>query len=260
MRLKMRDSFIFYSSFLEALEEIPEDIQLKVYQAVTKYALKGVLPELTGTSKAIFALIKPQIDANNTKFDKHNQDIENGKKGAEYGKLGGRPKKENPPQKPPLNPPGVFYENPINVNDNVNVNVNDNVNVEVVEEEEIVEIKKQKELDHFYGEYKNVHLTKKQYDTLYACILDKVILERLINELSEAISRPESRYKPYDEKYPNAHFLYLKAFWRQVKEYPERFMRKDSDTGGKNKIPKNPEMDAVVAYFNSKKGVKNEFR
>ncbi|MDR0486283.1 MAG: hypothetical protein LBH29_06115 [Elusimicrobiota bacterium] len=35
-------------------------------------------------------LIKPQIDANNKKF-------ENGKKGGEFGYLGGRPKKEETP-------------------------------------------------------------------------------------------------------------------------------------------------------------------
>ena len=82
--------------------------------------------------------------------------------------------------------------------------------------------------------------------------MDKMIFEQLINELSEAISRPESRYKPYDEKYPNAHFLYLKAFWLQRKKLPEKFLpKKSADTGGN--VSKNSEINAVVAFLNKQK-------
>lgn len=134
--------------------------------------------------------------------------------------------------------------------------------VVVVEEKKEIEIEKQKKIDDFYGEYKNVFLTKQQYDYMFTCILDKVILERLINELSEAIARPESKYKPYDEHYPDAHFIYLKAFWKQVKEHPERFMHKTTDSGGNKTSTKsqNSALDAVVAYMNKQKGLNNEFR
>lgn len=101
--------------------------------------------------------------------------------------------------------------------------------------DEIVEKEKQKNSDNFYGEFGNVFLTKRHYDTLYACILDEVILKELIEELSSAIARKSERYKLYDEKYPDAHFLYLKAFWRQKKEHPEKFLPKNAaDTGGKS--------------------------
>lgn len=63
-----RDSFIFYRSFYESIKEIPEEEQLKVYKAITEYALNQNELELTGIAKAIFTLIKPQLDANYQKF------------------------------------------------------------------------------------------------------------------------------------------------------------------------------------------------
>lgn len=75
----MRDSFVFYGSFYEALSEIDDDsVRLAVYDAVAGYALTGIVPELSGTASALFKLIKPVIDANN--------------KRREDGCLGGRPK------------------------------------------------------------------------------------------------------------------------------------------------------------------------
>lgn len=112
----MRDSFIFYNSFLLAIDELDDVMKLKLYDAISHYALRGEEPDLSGISKAVFSLIRPQLDANIRK-------LENGKKGAEFGKLGGRPKKEKPQE----NPLGVIKENPKktpNVNDNVNVNLN----------------------------------------------------------------------------------------------------------------------------------------
>ena len=240
----MRDSFIFYGSFLEALDELPPDIQLQVYQAVTRYAIKGELSELTGIAKAVFSLIKPQLDANTKRYN-------DGCKGGEYGKLGGRPAKN----KDIKNPSGVIDKNPTKTpNENENENENENVKVEVEEkkEEEIVEIKKQKELVNFYGEYGNVFLTQKSYDVLFALTMDEIILKTLINELSEAIARKSDRYKPYDEKFPDAHFCYLKAFWRQRKEHPEKFLPKNSaDTGGN--FSKKSEINAVIAFLNKQK-------
>jgi hypothetical protein len=111
----MRDSIVFYRSFYEAIKEIPIEQQGIVYNAIYGYALDGVEPELNGIAKAIFLLVKPQIDANNSRY-------ENGKKGAEPGKKGGRPKNENPketPNEPQENPKETPNEN-VNVNDNVN--------------------------------------------------------------------------------------------------------------------------------------------
>lgn len=113
-----RDSFVFYRSFAECIQELDPAVRMDCYEAIVNYALDGIEPEADGVVMAMFKAIKPQIDANNKRFV-------DGKKGAEFGKLGGRPKKDK-------NPIGVIDKNPIGVTDktpNVNVNVNENVNL-----------------------------------------------------------------------------------------------------------------------------------
>ena len=123
-----KDSFVFYSSFFEALQDLKDKDRLKLYDAICNLALKNIETELDGLPKTIFTLIKPQILANNQRY--------------ENGKKGGRPKKdsynlskekttgfeikktigfekEETKTKPNVN---------VNDNVNVNVNVNDNVN------------------------------------------------------------------------------------------------------------------------------------
>ena len=121
----MRESFVFYESFYLALSELSAAQQGKIYTAICRYALYGEEPELKGASAAVFKLIKPQIDANNRRY-------ENGKKGAVHGIKGGRPKNpKETPKKPLANPkktPNVTVHVNDNVNDNVHVTDNDNDN------------------------------------------------------------------------------------------------------------------------------------
>ena len=130
------DSFVFYKSFYDAISLLPEKQQLGAFKAIFEFAFYNNEIILTNTQSAILSLIKPQIKANIQKR-------ENGKKGAEYGKLGGRPALQKTPvgleNKTPkglknkpfeglfeINPSGVITETP---NVNVTANVNDNVNV-----------------------------------------------------------------------------------------------------------------------------------
>jgi len=69
----LRDSVVFYRSFYDAIKNIPEADQLKAYTAIMEYAMNDVQPEIDGIALAIFLLVKPQIDANNKRY-------ENGKK------------------------------------------------------------------------------------------------------------------------------------------------------------------------------------
>ena len=104
-----RDSFIFYRSFYEAISELPKENQADTYDAIMQYALNQKEIELTGISKAIFSLVKPQLDANYKKY-------ENGKQKKSKKEAN---KKQNE------------SKTETNVNDNENVNVNDNDNVNV---------------------------------------------------------------------------------------------------------------------------------
>lgn len=62
--LKKRDSAIFYRSFYESIKELPESNQLEIYNAIFELSFNFNEVELTGISKTIFKLIKPQIEAN----------------------------------------------------------------------------------------------------------------------------------------------------------------------------------------------------
>ena len=93
-----RDSVIIYRNLFEALQDVSDKSYKRIMNAILKYSMDGEELELSGVEKAVFQMAKTQVDANNKKY-------ENGKKGAEFGALGGRPKKpqENPtetPQKP----------------------------------------------------------------------------------------------------------------------------------------------------------------
>ena len=64
----MRTYCVFYRSFYEALNELPEKNQLEVYRAIFELSLNENRIELTGLSKTIFTLIEPQIIANIQRF------------------------------------------------------------------------------------------------------------------------------------------------------------------------------------------------
>ena len=83
----MRSSFVFYESWWIAIKNLPRDVQGDVLTAIVEYGLSGETTEqLKPITKAILALVKPQIDVNNNKF--------------ENAKKGGRPTKDKTKEKP----------------------------------------------------------------------------------------------------------------------------------------------------------------
>lgn len=90
---EIRMSFSFYRSFRDALQDFPDEIRLKLYDAISDYALDFIEPNLTGIANGAWKLIKPLLDANIKKW-------RDGNKGAEHGKRGGNPNfakgKKNP--------------------------------------------------------------------------------------------------------------------------------------------------------------------
>ena len=63
-----RNWFIFYRSFREAIQDLPKKNKLDLYEAITEYCFNQKEKNLTGFSKTIFWLIKPQLEANNRKW------------------------------------------------------------------------------------------------------------------------------------------------------------------------------------------------
>ena len=64
----MRDSFIFYRSFYEAISDLDDMQQLEIYKAIADFSLNFTEPNLSGVSATIFKLIKPQLEANNKRY------------------------------------------------------------------------------------------------------------------------------------------------------------------------------------------------
>jgi hypothetical protein len=112
----MRDSFVFYRSFAEAINKLDQDNRLNVYDALCRYALDGEIVTDNGIVKAMLTLMIPQIDANNRRY-------ENGKKGGRNKNQSETKPEPNPNQTRTKMEPKETKPEP-----NVNVNVNDNVN------------------------------------------------------------------------------------------------------------------------------------
>lgn len=115
----IRDSFVFYKSFADAISEMPQEYQLRAYEVIISYALTGDLPDESEpwAVRAIFQVCKANIDANNKRYVD--------------GHKGGRPKK---PVVSDEKTSGFENENQWlqnskpNDNDNDNVNANDTAN------------------------------------------------------------------------------------------------------------------------------------
>jgi hypothetical protein len=97
----MKDSFIFYRSFFEAIKLLNNNQRLLLYDSISNYALDEKIIDLDDTCKAMFSLIKPQLDANHRRY------------------LNGKKSKTKAKDKQSISKQQA----------NVNVNVNDNNNV-----------------------------------------------------------------------------------------------------------------------------------
>ena len=116
-------SFVFYDSFLEAMKHLNDAEFRECFLRIRNYAIDGLEEESASPNiNIIMALVKPNLDSARRRYM---ASVENGKKGAEYGKLGGAPKgnqnaRKKQPQKQPLD---------VDVNEDVEEDVNKEVNV-----------------------------------------------------------------------------------------------------------------------------------
>jgi hypothetical protein len=115
----MRDSFIIYRSFYEAIVDLPTEAQAQVWNAICEYSLNFNEPQLTGIAKTVFTLIRPQLEANIKRYT-------NGKK-QDGSKLKASEKQNG--SKTEAKEKQSRSKTEANKNVNVNVNVNENENV-----------------------------------------------------------------------------------------------------------------------------------
>lgn len=151
----IRDSFVMFKNWHEAIEALPEEYQLETYKALSKYGLTGEMPEeISPVTKAILISFSKGMENN---IARYNASVENGKKG-------GRPKKEQSDEENEqpscknenLEKPNKTQENQNEPNQNLNVNVNDSVNVN---ENDIKLVNKIKKINYF-----------ESYDITHACV------------------------------------------------------------------------------------------
>lgn len=113
---------VFYRSFFEAVKTLPPEQFKNAVMAIMGYGFDGVEPGTEGIERTIYLLVKPQIDANNRRY--------------QNGTKGGRPRTSKEPDnnqtktecKPRNNQTVTKPEPNVNDNDNVNDNVNDKKN------------------------------------------------------------------------------------------------------------------------------------
>lgn len=65
----MRDSVLFYRSFYEAVKDLPPEEFKKSVCAIMNYGLDELAPDTTGIEKSMYIMAKPQIDANNRRYE-----------------------------------------------------------------------------------------------------------------------------------------------------------------------------------------------
>jgi len=65
----MRDSFIFYRSFLKSIQHLDTSEQLELFLAIVEYGLDQREPDMSRYVRAVWESIKPQLDANQRKYE-----------------------------------------------------------------------------------------------------------------------------------------------------------------------------------------------
>ena len=120
-----KNSFVFYDSFLSAMKHLNDSEFRECVMRIRDYALEGIDEESQSPYvNIILAMAKPNLDSARRRYEVA---VENGKKGAEFGKLGGAPKgnqnaRKKQPQKQPLD---------VDANEDVDVNEDENDDIDV---------------------------------------------------------------------------------------------------------------------------------
>ena len=132
MKIEPRESFVFYRSFFEAIDALPDEFQLEAYRYIVKYALDGELPkEEKSVAKSVLNGAKKSID---DAYLKYLNSLKGGRKpNPNQSETKGEPKANQTQTKPKPNPnqsetkgePYVYVYEYVNDN-NINTCASDN--------------------------------------------------------------------------------------------------------------------------------------
>ena len=64
-----KDSFVFYRSYYEAMSGLKDKQKLQIFNAICELSLNDNEQKLDGICKNIFIVIRPQIVANNKRYE-----------------------------------------------------------------------------------------------------------------------------------------------------------------------------------------------
>ena len=85
-----RTGFVFLPSYYDAIRPLPDEMRLRLYDAIIDYGVECVTPELQGNEASLFTLVKGNLDRGKARYQAC---VNNGKKG-------GRRREERTRRKP----------------------------------------------------------------------------------------------------------------------------------------------------------------
>jgi hypothetical protein len=236
-----KTSFIFYRSFHESLKDLSDKDQFLIMKAINNYIFEGIMPNLKGISKTCFILIKPQLDASSRNY-------ENGKKGAVYGKNGGRPRQENNP--PPLienNAPLLETNNP---NYNKELELKSELELELkseLERKRLLKEQAEREIEPRAGKrdpflppalnQTNEELFKEFWEAYpkkidYAFVKKEYLMQLQEGESHEKMLKGAKEYKVYRGKINDPQMTTNGVKWLQAKKWNDVLKEKEKEDNG----------------------------
>jgi len=239
----MRDSFVFYRSFFEAIKDLDDKKRLKMYDLIANFALNNdELEQKNGICKQLFTLIKPQISANNKRF--------------EAGSKGGRPAK---------NKTNGFMQKKPNVNENVNENVNvylppisplnEKRGKEKTKEDPFLSEKVSKFLEIYKKEVKKPCRLSPDERLILLNILNDLIMQGLtIDEISQTVccNLSKSHASGFFKKEAGINWLLRENNFYAVLN-GEFLPKTDADTGGRGTESREKDRAAVLEFIAKRK-------
>ncbi|MEG2370564.1 MAG: DUF6291 domain-containing protein [Alistipes sp.] len=65
----IKDTFIFYSKWCDAIKDLSPAVRLEIYEAISAYVCTGITPELSAEARAAFGFIRLDIDKDTMRYD-----------------------------------------------------------------------------------------------------------------------------------------------------------------------------------------------